>query len=377
MILGAKATAEVPRIFGKANMHIHGSIIGACGVALFVIGCATTPESAPETDYGPRTTTYSKKNLIEKSEITMPPNFSTSDFTHLVMAINFKASDKLPQNVGAGEEPLQIDPSLSLRFQNEIAKLKRFQVVALHGVDTETDVAAAADLSNGNLEAAEQEKPLKYNVLLQGQLIGTKSRTVIRGTGTDPDRAQIVYKVYVIATCKDLRKGTVGHSVDAVGKARPRMQTLVNGRARGGFDAKDESQAVWEATQNALIEIGNKIGNSFPAGGHVIGVSRSGDNMTLDKGLEDGIGVGQQCVIAIDDGGVTLPIAMAEAFPENGQHKSALKIYRWNDTDNDAKAIVTELKAGPRQFFKENKDSLFAVCYGVAVPPEWEQNATK
>lgn len=359
-------------------MHTYGSFIGACGAALLVIGCATTPEADyGPADYGPKTTTYSKEYFLEKSEIAMPPNFSTGDFLHLVMAVNFKSSDKLPQNVGAGEELLHIDQSLSVRFQNEIAKLKRFEVVALHGVDTEFDTGAAADLSSGNLVAAEQEKPLKYNVLLQGQLIGTKSRTVIRGTGTDPDMAQVVYKVYVIATCKDLRKGTVGHSVDAVGKARPRMQTLVNGRPRGGFDANEESQAVWEATQNALIEIGNKIGNTFPVGGHVIGVSRSGDNMTLDKGLEDGVGAGQQCVIAFDDGGVMIPLAMAEASPENGQHKSALKIYRWNEDDADAEAIVDELKDGPRQFFNANKGSLFAVCYGVAVPPEWERNATK
>ena len=314
-----------------------------CVVAL-IVGCTTVEQE----DYGPKLTTYSKSALMDKGEITLPPGFSTSDFTHLVMAVNFKASDKLPQNVAPGEEPLPIDPTLSTRFQAEIDKMKRFTTVALHGVDTENDLATAADLSNGNLEIVSQDKPLKVNVLLQGQLTGTKSRTVVRGNGSSPDTAQVVYKVYVTAICKDLRKGTVAFSEVAVGKARPRVQTLRagGGRPRGGFDAKEQS-------------------------------SRSGETMTLDKGFNDGIGVGQQCVIAVDDGGVTIPVALAEAYPEKNAPKSALKIYRWNDADKDAKAIIKDILGNPRGFMKENQNGIFAVCYGMAVPPEWEQNATK
>ena len=69
--------------------------------------------------------------------------------------------------------------------------------------------------------------------------------------------------------------------------------------------------------------------------------------------------------------------ALAEAYPETTEHKSALKIYRWNDADKDAKEIAKEYKANPRGFFAKNKHNIYAVCYGVALPPEWEQNATK
>ena len=348
--------------------------IGMCGIVLLLAGCATVE---PEEDYGPKLTTYSKCALIEKGEITLPPGFNTSDFTHLVMAVNFKVSGKLPQNVTEGEEPQPIDPSLSTRFQTEIDKMKRFTIVALHGVDTENDLETAADFSNGKLEIMSQDKPLKANVLLQGQLTGTKSRTIIRGIGSSPDSAQVVYKVYVTAVCKDLRKGSIVFSEVAVGKARPRSQTLIHGRPRGGFDEMEQSAAIWEAAQNALLELCNKLGNSFPAGGHVIAISRSGETMTMDKGFNDGVGVGQQCVIAVDDGGVTIPVALAEAYPEKDNPKSVLKIYRWNDADKDAKAIIADLKADPRGFMKENPNGVFAVCYGMAVPPEWEQNATK
>ena len=45
--------------------------------------------------------------------------------------------------------------------------------------------------------------------------------------------------------------------------------------------------------------------------------------------------------------------------------------------DKDAKEIMNEFKASPRGFFNANKNNLYAVCYGMALPPEWEQNATK
>ena len=47
------------------------------------------------------------------------------------------------------------------------------------------------------------------------------------------------------------------------------------------------------------------------------------------------------------------------------------------DLDKDAKEIVNEFKSSPRGFFSQNKNNLYAVCYGMALPPEWEQNATK
>ena len=307
----------------------------------------------------------------------MPSGFCRSDFTDLVMAVNIKASDKLPQRTEAGESALPVDPALSTRFQTEIDKMKRFTVVALHGVDTENDIASVADMSSGNMELAEQKAPLKINVVLQGNLVATKARAVVRGIGNKPDKAQIVYKVYLTAVCKDLRKGTVAFSEVAVGKARPRVQTLVNGRPRGGFDEREQSAVVLEAAQNALIELCNKLGNRFPAGGRIIAISRSGETLTLDKGVNNGVGVGQQCVIAVDDGGVTIPVALAEAYPETDAPKSVLKIWRWNESDNDARDIIKEMRSDPRGFLAKNRDCVFAVCYGISVPPEWEQNATK
>lgn len=351
-------------------------LYGAVACALLVAGCATTEVDTE--DYGPNVTHYGKNDLVNKGEITLPPGFSKDDMTELVMGVTFKASDKLPKDaVAGGESPLPVDPNLSLTLQTHMDKLKRFTMVALHGSDTENDLAAVADYSNGNIELASQEKAVKINVLLQCNIVCAKSRTTVRGVGSQPDTEQIVYKVYLMATCKDLRKGTVLFSEPVVGRTRPHVVTMVNGRPRGGFDSKQESAAIEKAAMNAIIELANKLGNRFPAGGHVIAVSRSGDSMTLDKGANDGIGMGQQCVIVMDDEGVNIPIALAEAYPETTEHKSALKIYRWNDADKDAKDIAKEYKANPRGFFSQNKNNLYAVCYGVALPPEWEQNATK
>ena len=350
-------------------------LLGLATGALLLSGCATVPDDTD--DYGPRLTHYGRNDLIEKGEITLPPGFSKDDMTELVMGVTFKASDKLPKDVAAGEEPLLVDPNLSTTLQTHMDKLKRFTMVALHGSDTENDLSAVAEYSDGKIELAEQEKPVKINVLLQCNVVCAKSRTTVRGVGSQPDTEQIVYKAYLMATCKDLRKGTVLFSEPVVGRTRPHVVTIVNGRPRGGFDSAQRSAAVEKAAMNAIVELANKLGNRFPAGGHVIAVSRSGDAMTLDKGANDGIGMGQQCVVVMDDEGVDIPLALAEAYPETTEHKSALKIYRWNDADKDAKEIAKEYKANPRGFFAKNKHNIYAVCYGVALPPEWEQNATK
>lgn len=353
--------------FGKWNLLV--------AVVAAIAGCATVPEDVE--DYGPKTTAFGRNDLINKGEITMPPGFSKDDMTDLVMGVMFKASNKLPENVAGGEEPLPVDPSLSISLQTEMDKLKRFTMIALHGTDTQEDLAAVADLSNGNIELAEQDEAAKINILLQTTLLATKSRTVVRGIGSQPDKEEIVYKCYMNAVCKDLRKGTVLFSERVIGRSRPHVVTTINGRPRGGFSEKDEKVAIQKAAINAVIELANLLGNRFPAGGHVIAVSRTGETMTLDKGVMQGVGMGQQCVIALDDEGVLVPIALAEAYPETMKPSASLKIYRWNDADPDAKMIINEYKANPRGFFKENKHNLYAACYGVAMPPEWEQNATK
>lgn len=351
------------------------AILGACCAALLMAGCATPPP--PSEGHSPKLTYFSKEKL-DGGEIKLPAGFSKGDMTSMVMGVAFKASDKLPVNAPAGEVALPIDPNLSTRFQTEMDKMKRFTMVALHGVDdAEQAIAGVADMSNGNIEMVEQEKPMKVRLVLQGTLLATKARTVVRGVGNQPDTAQLVYKVYVNATCKDLQKGTVAFSEVAVGKARPRMQTLIGGRVSGGFDAASEKSAIWEAAQNALIEVCNKLGNTYPSGGHIIGVSRSGDRMTLDKGLNEGIGNGQQCCIVMDDGGVMIPLAIAEAVPSSTESKSELKVWRWNEADPDAKEIYNEFKSNPRSFFEKNNNALYGCGYGLPVPPEWELNATK
>ena len=352
------------------------SILGACGCTLLIAGCATTSSiNAPETNYGPKVTHFSQEKLAN-GEVKLPAGFNTGDMKNMVMGVLIKASNALPPNAAPGETVLAVDPMLCTRFQTELDKMKRFTMVAIHGVDAQGDLEAAADMSNGAYQLAEQEQTQNIRLFLQGTLTCLKARTVVRGVGNEPDRAQIVYKVQLNVTCKDMLKGTVAFSELAVGKARPRWQTLIGGRASGGFDATTEQMAVWEAAQNALIELCNKLGNTYPSGGHIVGVSRTGDRMQLDKGFNEGIGINQQCCIIIDDGGVKIPLAIAEAAPETTSPTSSLKIWRWNEADPDAKAIMDEFKANPRKFFEANNNCLYGCGYGLPVPPEWEQNAT-
>ena len=120
----------------------------------------------------------------------------------------------------------------------------------------------------------------------------------------------------------------------------------------------------------ALVEIANRLGNEYPAGGRIVGTTATGEKMTLDKGELDGIGVNQMCVVFVSDGGVDIPIALAAAYPKK-TGTSQLDVRRWNDRDKDAKPLVKSFKADPKAFLAENK--IYAVGYGMPVPPTWKQ----
>ena len=133
---------------------------------------------------------------------------------------------------------------------------------------------------------------------------------------------------------------------------------------------ENEKQAIEQAALKAVVEIANRLGNEYPAGGRITGTTATGEKLTLDKGELDGIGPNQMCVVFVNDGGVDIPIALAAAFPKK-TGSSQLEVRRWNDKDKDAKPLVKLFKANPKGFLADNK--VYAVGYGMPVPPAWKQ----
>jgi len=78
----------------------------------------------------------------------------------------------------------------------------------------------------------------------------------------------------------------------------------------------------------------------------------------------------QMVAIYLDDAGIDLPIAVAEAQP--GAHKTSGKIIAWNnDEDKYVQDMIRQIKANPRY---ASQNDIYAVSLGMPIPPEWDNN---
>ncbi len=334
------------------------AIVATLGVSfVLLVGCRT-----PELELEPTLTTFSRETLEDMDEIQMPTNYSTQNFRKIQLGVAFETKNGIDKKTG---EPLIISQSLSTRLQTEMAKLKRFTIFSAHNREGVTFFQELSDV-DGDVNLTEAKDVRNIDAVLSGTITVTKERQ---------DRYNdtlLIYEVECDFSCEDLKTRTVKFAEKAKGRTARKQVLSYTGRKMAGYSEADEQQAIEQAAMKALAVVANKLGNTFPVGGKVKGISASGERMTLEKGFEDGIGNAQQCVIYVDDGGVDIPIALAEATPS--ANTSNLRIYRWNKSDDDAEVLIEELEDAPRQFLKNNK--VYAVGYGLSVPPEWE-NAYK
>ncbi len=330
------------------------AIVATRGVSfVLMFGCR-----APELELEPTLTTFSRETLEDMDEIQMPTNYSTQNFRKIQLGVAFEAKNGVDKKTG---EPLIISRDLSTRLQTEMAKLKRFTIFSAHNREGVTFFQELSDV-DGDVNLTEAEDVRNIDAILSGTITVTKERQ---------DRYNdtlLIYEVECDFSCEDLKTRTVKFAEKAKGRTARKQVHSYSGRKMAGYSEADEQQAIEQAAMKALAVVANKLGNTFPVGGEVKGISASGERITLDKGFEDGIGNAQQCVIYVDDGGVDIPIALAEATPST--NTSNLRVYRWNDSDDDAEPLIEELEKSPRQFLKNNK--VYAVGYGLSVPPEWE-----
>ncbi len=333
-------------------MKKQALLMAAVG-AMFFVGCST-----PELKLDPTLTTFSREMLEDMDEIVLPMNYSVDNFRKIQMGVAFEAQDGVDQKTG---EKLIVSKGLSTRLQTEMAKLKRFTIFSAHNRAGKTFFEELSAVDEA-VSLKETTKAREIDVILSGTVTVTKERN---------DRYNdtvLIYEVECDFNCEDLKTRTVKFAEKAKGRTARKQVLSYSGRKMAGFSEADEQQAIEQAAMKALAVVANKLGNTFPVGGKITGISSTGERMTLDKGYEDGIGKAQQCVIFVDDGGVDVPIALAEAAPSTDT--SNLTVYRWNTSDKDAKPLIRELQDAPRQFAKNNK--VYAVGYGLPVPPEWE-----
>lgn len=323
------------------------------GLLFVFCGCAT-----PELDLNPTLTHYSRE-ILEDRDIAIPANYAVTNFRTLSMGVAFNSLEGVDKKTG---QPLLIDKDLSSRLQTEMAKLKRFTIFSAHNRGGVTFFQELSDVE-GDVTLKDSVEAREIDLILTGRITVTKERQ---------DRYNdtlIIYEVECDFSCEDLKTRTVKFAEKARGRTARSQVISYSGRTLAGYDESDESQAITHAALKALAVVANKLGNTFPVGGRIIGASTSGTRMQLDKGFEDGIGAQQQCVIYVDDGGVDIPFALAEASPGNGE--SSLHIYKWNHRyDEDAEHLYDLYEKDPKGFVRRNK--VYAVGYGLPLPPEWD-----
>lgn len=329
------------------------AMITSLGLLVLAVGCST-----PELKLDPTLKTYSRAELEDMDEIELPANYSVENFKKLQMGVAFEVLPGVDKKTG---EALTIDPNLSTRLQTEMAKLKRFTIFSAHNRGGVTFFQELGDVDD-QVQLQEASDVKAIDLVLSGKVTVTKERQ---------DRYNdtlIIYEVECDFSCEDMKTRTVKFAEKAKGRTARKVLLSFSGRKMAGFDDKDEQQAIMQASMKALAVVANKLGNTYPVGGRVTGITGSGERMTMQAGFEEGIGKNQQCVIFVDDEGVDVPIALAEAAPKNNG-TSTLSIYRWAKS-TDAKPLVRELRENGRSFAKNNK--VYAVGYGLPVPPEWD-----
>ena len=330
--------------------NLHLIILGS--VATVVCGCST---QTGESHAGVYT---SGADMMDAKEIALPANYDVENLDRKLQMLVAVAANKT-ESQGA-KEGLDIDPALSTRLQTEMAKLKRFTIHATHNNAAGNLAADLADVGDVSVKEAAEQKGI--DLTLSVSMTATRERQRVK------DGNIWIYEVECDCSCRDEKTHTVKFAEKVLGKARRHQMISMRNRRAAGFDEKTQQGAITEAAMKALADLAKKLGNTFPVGGKVTGMTPSGETMMFDRGFEQGIFKNQQTVVFVDYMGVDIPVACGTAEP--GKDKSRLAVRRWNEDNKDAAAVIKELRNSPPAFFKNYK--VYAVGYGIPIPPEWE-----
>lgn len=320
---------------------------GAALAGLLAVGCGGAGHRL-----NPNLTVYDRDTVGDRP-IELPGNYGTENYGKLVLALN-------PGTLTSNAFDDANMSYMSLRLQSELAKLKRFSVVALHGVTTAT-VEELADI--GELSLPEAADPASVD------LVANWNTNIHAEEVLDGREKTITFICSINLTCTDMRTRLVRFTKDLDCRIIREQEVNRAGTVIGGFQyrSKNDVQGLMQdiATQ-AAIRIANELGNEYPVGGRITGMLGA-DLMTLDKGTEQGIAKGMQMVVYANVGGVDLPIGNAEATPS--ANTSRLEMWRLNTRDKYAAQVLRQIEDDPGWL---NRNKLYAVGYGMAMPPEWQ-----
>lgn len=332
------------------------NLAAICGMtaAMLICGCASTTGDGRALPLK----FYTRAELEDMDTVQLPSNYSVDNFKKLQLGVAFSVTSK--------DGKVKVDPTLSGRLQTEMAKLKRFTVFSMHNRNGVKAFQRVADMDE-NVKLDEASDVKNINLILNATMV------VSCDVHTLYNEREFVYVADCDFSCEDLKTREVLFAEKARGVYNRKVRYSLTGVSYG---STEEAVAIQSAALRALAIVANKLGNTFPTGGRITGISGSGETMALAAGYNEGIGAKQQVAIFLTEDGLDIPLAFAEAAPKN-DGTSMLSVYKWNTGHKDAKPIIKELQESPRKFLKnykgEKKDGLYAVVFGMPVPPDWEK----
>lgn len=321
---------------------------GAFLFGFLVAGC-----SGPSHQVNPNITVYDRDTVADRP-ISLPGNYNTENYGRLVLAID-------PGRVTSNAFDESNMAFMSIRLQSELARLKRFSVLALHGVDT-SRIEEMADLGDVKLPEVVSDPTMV-------DLVANWTINIHAEEEIDGREKVITFVCAITLTCKDMRTKLVKFTNKFDCRVRREQRVDRAGTVVSGFQYRNKSDVqglFQELATQAAIRIANELGNEYPVGGRITGMLGT-DLLTLDKGSEQGIAKGMQMVVYANVGGVDVPLGNAEATPST--NTSQLEMWRLNTGNKYAAQVLKAIEQDPN-WLSHNK--LYAVGYGMAMPPEWQ-----
>ncbi len=345
--------------------------------ALMIVGCATSNVSVTS-GIAPIT-----RDEVEDRPVELPGGYDVDNFRRLRLMVT---GGEIDSNSGALKKQAK---HMSTRFQSEMAKHKRFDINAVHGVNVANQtlnnmidqglVATDDDLDEG------EEDDAKYGQMPDLKLQWTMNiQEQVESTGSLSQMFKWLCTVNVTAAwnrdIKDstgkikYRKNDVAMTGDFDLPIIEKEQVLTRlGAVKKGFSYRRDADVqglMQEIVVAASQRIADDLGRQFPVGGRITGAIGT-EMMMMDQGVDQGVEKAMEMVIFARYDGVDVPLANATASPS--KDKSQLEIWRFAKSKT-AKMLWKQIGDNPRRWMKENDAQLYCVR---AVPPQDNTKGTR
>lgn len=326
-------------------------------------------------DAKPNYSQTDRRKLSRDTVMKLPGAVNEGNYRSLVISVDIKDIQGLRNGENSPEMCDIITEFARTRLEVEMAKLKRFTVVAVHNTAAARQAEKLSEVGQVTMPTSANPPPT-VDLTLNSKLLATRTRIP-----ASSDKDYFVFQVqgdYTLNVHSDKltagdssatidSAGTISDALKSVGKCT--AEAVYNGgQFIGGHRPEDDRERVYEAAMRSLADLANQLGNRYPVGGKISAIL--GERMSVQAGSKHGIGVGQQMAVYFKTkSNIRIPLAYAEATPS--PMTSDLVVWRWNTDDKTARQIIRQIQDDP-DWLSKHDGELWAVSYGMAIPPDWE-----